>query len=124
MLGCSPDAKIIQTVVEALIQAVPERCTRLLEVIEYLTRMAHDESNQAPSLASSQEGGCDTRSENLDSWKSVEFLLRVTRTLAVSVSGAAEDVTSLNWNELPLVPATSELLGQSQVEGELTPLFL
>ena len=108
---------------EALIQSVPERCTRLLPIIEYLAQMAHHETNQGQvsCIASSQDEGLnqDVVNRACDSWKSVEFILRTTRTLAVSVFGASEDVASLNWHELPIVPSVTELLGRNQVEGEL-----
>ena len=121
LIYCSLEANTVQTVVEALIQAVPERCTRLLPVIEHMSRLAHDEAKQRQRACiadvDDKEQTSFMKDDDCDPWKSVEFILRITRSLSVSVSGAAEDVASLNWNELPLIPVTSELLAWSLVQG-------
>jgi hypothetical protein len=124
----SSEASTVQAVVEALIKTVPERCTRLMPVIQHLSRLAHDEAKQHQrtnsSYADDKQKTSLMEDDDYDSWKSVEFILRITRSLSVSVSGAAEDVASLNWNELPLIPVKSELLSWNLVQDLHVPKVL
>lgn len=48
------------------------------------------------------------------------FFLGVFRHLVVAIPGATEDVNSLSWDQLPLVPATQELLDRSCDDRKLS----
>lgn len=39
----------------------------------------------------------------------IEFLAKLSSIIAVEVPGAREDITALQWRELPLIPVTTEL---------------
>ena len=85
---------------EHVIRVSPESGPKLLpmatDLAHNLVRNSSDEETSAEDLHT----GCHS---------AIEFLAKLSSIIAVEVPGACEDLTALQWRDLPLIPVTTEL---------------
>ena len=99
---CSNEALLVRTFILAIARYVPERSPRVLPLLQKLTSLVHD---KLPALL-----------PETDSHKTADFgtfIMDVFRRLGVAIPGATEDLANLSWDQLPLVPTTSEMLNDN-----------
>lgn len=91
----------VQRVLEHVIRVSPESGPTLLPMA---TDLAHslvgNSSDEETAAAKDLHTGCHG---------AIEFLAKLSSIIAVKVPGACEDLTALQWRELPLIPVTTEL---------------
>jgi hypothetical protein len=103
----SNEAMLVRTFILAIARYVPERSPRFLPLLEKLTSLG-----QVPRQNSWETANFNT------------FMLDVVRRLVVAIPGATEDVTSLSWDQLPLVPTSGEMLNENCSDLRLVPSVL
>lgn len=90
----------VQRVLEHVMRVSPENGPTLLpmatDLAHSLVRNSSDDKPAAEDL-------------HTECHSAIEFLAKLSSIIAVEVPGACEDITALQWRELPLIPVTTEL---------------
>jgi len=78
----------------------PESGPKILPMATVLAHNLVHNSSDEETAAEDLHTGCHS---------AIEFLAKLSSIIAIEVPGAREDLTSLQWRDLPSIPATSEL---------------
>lgn len=90
----------VQTVLEHVLRVSPENGPRLLPMATDLARNLVRNSSDEETAAEDLHTGC---------YSAIEFLAKLSSIIAVEVPGVRRDLTALQWQDLPLIPVTTEL---------------
>lgn len=90
----------VQRVLEHVMRVSPENGPTLLPMATDLAHSLVCYSSDDKTAAEDLHTECHS---------AIEFLAKLSSIIAVEVPGACEDITALQWRELPLIPVTTEL---------------
>ena len=106
---------LVRTFILAIARYVPEKSPRVLPLLEKLTSLVHD------TLPAPAPRPTTNSHETVDFGT---FILDVFRRLVVAIPGATEDMTSLNWDQLPLVPTPGEMLKENCTDRKCIYIYI
>ena len=94
---------MVQSILEHVVSAIPAAGPKVLPMAKVLSK----------NLVN---GSCDLQTAKQNGQSAIDFLSKLSSIIALNVPAAVEDLQSLQWKDLPLIPVVDEIRKPSKFE--------